>query len=1765
MSPLPDSLIAASPAAKVALLELKRLRQKLLDLSTRNKLISFKHSVRGSRSFLRVIDSDITGLFEHLTSGGDLEMVPLPHPPNEPADEKRTDFQDALEESLLTEKKYLNEIELIEAKEGDDSDAKTRSAIRGLKDRIRKKLKMPPRSDSMLKASEWAEQNKINPNFDLCGSITSRPPSKWQTLIFEEELTRVLRSLWHGSRESQNEYGINTLNCIFGFLEWAQKTPDGEAEEVIFSPIILAPIEVRPRQKKGITSHGRLLLETGGQESLRGSKEEYILSAENSDEPYVNLALKERLREDHGILIPEWDEENPNLEVYFEQVRRATAGHPKWSVRKFVTLSHLSFSRYPMWLDTDPDTTGVNITPPHLHTVVGELLGGKEDAPGQNHSLDNEYDENSNGGNSDADEDIPFVMDIDLSQQDAIRRALKGSNIVIKGPPGTGKSQTIANLIAAALYKGKTVLFVAEKQVALEVVYKRLAEVGLGEFVLQLHSAKGSKQSVLQSIKNRLEVEKPFLNYELDKATRIKVAQLGGKLNAYATAMNTPFGAIVKSVHDIIWDEIKLKEKPIPQGFRGMSFNGIEDWTPAEWKVRMDTVKEWEEVATLLKTGAIHDAWGWVENSNLYADDQETILNLLATASCHATDLEAMTTNSPLINGPYSWASLWHLIKSVELMSNKPQVQDEMWAFAIAPNANSEAESVWCAFAVMQEETAWLQTEVPNLRDKTNCEVGKLIRLSDLRRRIEGIHEITTFEALSSEKAMNDWIKENFPQAAQVLTDLSKLMLFPALLESSDGFSFAAKLLFVVAQTPVEIIGRSLILGEPGSHRILTNVIGEILIAKREWQALQELLISQSCALPSEDIFEAARVLKESGPFDWLLKPAYRSASYLASRLFGKDKKKSWPLLLTRLAEFRLKIEKLNVNPSKEILGSLYKGIETDIELIEKICKWAESAFKCTPATSMPMSCLRDALFTSSIDIYNFSNEKISLGWHEALEMLGRLSEKHSSTPKSLQADLENYSIAVDEAFAICSDLGLKNQLDEAYVDLVQARLQRLLEAKSIIKSKPIAAKALLPEIDSSRLELETVRNWLSILANSGLSEEIIKRLKSHNEDSLLPQIQEICRQISPLHERLLDALQTVQTITAQTERNIAIWKTTNFLSLASKMRDLSYDVNGLRVRIQSIKNQIEIHKAGLNEFVCNAARGPYPNFKDAAELFNRIAVRSLCRKALKSFPILQEFDSLSPKDIQESFQENDKELQRLNKRKIISKLQERIVPRGVSLGRVKDKTEKGLIDHMVNTASPRTSLRELMKRSSRALQAIKPCFMMSPLSVAQLIDRSKIVFDMVVFDEASQIRPEDAVSSLLRAKQFVIVGDQMQLPPTNFGMKTTSSLVDDEEESEEDLDQQESILDLATTNYGCGAMLKRHYRSRDPALISFSNSEFYDDQLEIFPAPINSGCETGVKYVHVEGTYAHRKNLIEALKTASEVVGYMKKYPKRSIGVVATNKPQAELIEYELDKIIANDAVAAAYKIKWEGTLEPLFVKNLESVQGDERDVIFISTVFGKDEDGNFFQRFGPINSANGHRRLNVLFTRAKYQIIVISSIPLQDIQVIAKSGAPAHRGVSVFRKYLEYASSGQLILPPKITNRGYDSPFEEAVSSELRLIGFECISQIGVKGFFIDLAIRHPDNPDKFLLGIECDGAAYHSSRVARDRDRLRQEILERLGWKLHRIWSTDWFANQQRELEKLKAKIELVLSEARAFTKKQIIYEQEQGKNPSDFTLN
>src|SRR6185312_3191575 len=298
------------------------------------------------------------------------------------------------------------------------------------------------------------------------------------------------------------------------------------------------------------------------------------------------------------------------------------------------------------------------------------------------------------------------------------------------------------------------------------------------------------------------------------------------------------------------------------------------------------------------------------------------------------------------------------------------------------------------------------------------------------------------------------------------------------------------------------------------------------------------------------------------------------------------------------------------------------------------------------------------------------------------------------------------------------------------------------------------------------------------------------------------------------------------------------------------------------------------------------------------------------------------------------------------------------------------------------------------------------------------------------------------------------------------------------------------------------------------------------DDPLILFPSPYFDRPEFGVKYVFVsEGRYKGRVNVPEARQVAAAAMEHAASFPERSLGIVALNQPQAELIASEIDQLAAENERFEAWRHRLEPTLERFFVKNLENVQGDERDMIFISTVYGPDDQGNFFQRFGPINNSGGHRRLNVLFTRAKYQTRVFSSMDPGDIRADERSSW----GVRALKGYLRFAKEG-LLDSDVITGRSADSEFEISVAEALQGAGFEPVPQVGVAGYFIDIAVRHPKRPGDFVLGVECDGAAYHSTKSARDRDRLRQEVLERLKWRIHRIWSLDWYRSSRKETDRL-----------------------------------
>jgi very-short-patch-repair endonuclease len=468
--------------------------------------------------------------------------------------------------------------------------------------------------------------------------------------------------------------------------------------------------------------------------------------------------------------------------------------------------------------------------------------------------------------------------------------------------------------------------------------------------------------------------------------------------------------------------------------------------------------------------------------------------------------------------------------------------------------------------------------------------------------------------------------------------------------------------------------------------------------------------------------------------------------------------------------------------------------------------------------------------------------------------------------------------------------------------------------------------------------------------------------------------------------------------------------------------------------------------------------------------------------------------------------------------------------PSGVGYGKKSAYTELALIKHEVSKQKRHIPIRQLMQRAAEAMRILKPCFLMSPLSLAQYLPRGSIHFDLLVIDEASQMRPEEAIGAISRAKRVVIVGDPMQLPPTDFFVKMEGSYL--EEEEEEEAMSHESILDLALATFPDICELRWHYRSQHESLIAFSNRHFYGNRLIVMPSAHQSSTHIGVKWVPVSGVYQNGLNLIESRAVIQSALEHMEKHPDRSLGIVTLNCSQRDLLLEEFEYAIRHSSKAAAYMARWESTLQAPFVKNLENVQGDERDTIFISMVYGPNEEGHVAQHFGPINRLYGHRRLNVLFTRARSHLILFSSL-LPD-QIKAEGKKP---GVGILKSYLEYASTGRLEIGYS-GNQEPESDFEKWVAEKIRAMGCQAIPQVGVAGYRIDIGVRHPNYPYGYLLGIECDGAAYHSSREAKERDRLRQDILEKLGWTIYRIWSTDWFRDPVTQGKRLQNFIENLL---------------------------
>ena len=526
----------------------------------------------------------------------------------------------------------------------------------------------------------------------------------------------------------------------------------------------------------------------------------------------------------------------------------------------------------------------------------------------------------------------------------------------------------------------------------------------------------------------------------------------------------------------------------------------------------------------------------------------------------------------------------------------------------------------------------------------------------------------------------------------------------------------------------------------------------------------------------------------------------------------------------------------------------------------------------------------------------------------------------------------------------------------------------------------------------------------------------------------------------------------------------------------------------------------------------------------EISPMFRFAFFEAVLRKLLKDNPTLESFDG-------ERFEQHIREFQELDSQRLRLARAEVAAGHWAGIGRKREGNMAeavGLLRHEMQKKRRHLPLRVLLRRAGHAVQAIKPVFMMSPLSVSQFLDPGVLEFDILLIDEASQVRPVEALGAAARCRQMVVVGDDKQMPPTQFfGVVVGDVDLDDEDSPAMQAGDVESILGLCIARNMPQRMLRWHYRSKHESLIAVSNREFYDGRLYVIPSAFRTG-ELGVKYHEIEnGVFKSGRNLVEAKVVAEAIIQHAKDRPTWTLGVGAFSVSQRDCIIKALEVLRKDTPELESFFDP--NAPDPFFVKNLENIQGDERDVIFVSCGYGPGENGKVSLNFGPVSASGGERRLNVLMTRAKRRCELFASLRAEDIDLKRATG----RGPAVFREYLRFAQSGAQV--DGASGGQSTDRLVNVLQAQLAEKGYDVQTHVGIAGVFVDLAVVDPDNADRYLLGIDVDGESYRASRSARDRDRTRQAVLGSQGWAMHRIWSLEWFKRPTEELNNVIDAIE------------------------------
>ncbi|MET4105855.1 DUF3320 domain-containing protein [Hymenobacter sp. UYP22] len=1478
--------------------------------------------------------------------------------------------------------------------------------------------------------------------------------------------TRLLNT-YYTARTSLEETGVNILYLALGQLSWYEAESSPEPRK---APLVLVPVVLE-----------------------RGTVAERFKLTYSGAEVEGNLSLQARLKADFGILLPLPDPDNQPLPAYFEAVREALAGRSRWRVEAdAIALGFFSFSKLMLYRDLDPatwPTTANGASELLTHPAIRSLLdqeAGFDDAPpsvGEGSFLDTDSPAH----------ELHQVLDADSSQLLALLAVQEGRNLVIQGPPGTGKSQTIANLLAEAIGAGKKVLFVAEKMAALEVVKRRLDALGLGAACLELHSNKANKKSLHDELRATLALGRPAASTMLDEQIA-QLPPLREQLNRYALAVNAPLGRSRRTAQQVAGALLALREEVGAQSLPRPPFADLATWTDAD--ATRAEVLAGRLQATLQKIGPPPQLLFWGSGlTMLLPPDQEELVAKLAAARQAVDNLVHTSVAQAALLGvpaPPDAAA----VVALRPMAVQAQREAEA-AHQVAAEAAVEALQ-----AAASELARLLQTPEPT--DLPTAE-----NLINLARQRHG--EALIAHSGEAEAAVG---------AVQTAADeLARLLGVP----TPPDYATAAALLPLA------------------EHAALAPPLPGVAVADAFWQQPNSPLpAAHQAAVTLDNLRQrhAPTLLPEA----WGQDLAAERAVLLTTG------SKWWRFLSGDYRRARRRLQQLWRQPLPGAAAEVMAVID-DIHAAARHAR-----------TLQEISTLAGRLFGAGW-------QAEASDWPALLRAADYLTHTHQLLAQQrLPAAILPYLATSPEAAALAAPLtSLKaalprhQQAMQAAVAACQTSGQQPHSLTDKLLEEPFAAQAaalvawaaatpradtIAAQVAACSAALQQVKQaeqaiWQAVPGafSFGLATDWTRQPFDSQKELLRAWVA-----ATPLPAALVAAAQAVETALAEQQRTVsavvealALDETLRFGEAgplvaqplpvqAGLLAAWAADVPALQMALEWNNVAAVVRIEGRPELLPLAETWPEaPRYLVAA--VRQTWLEYLQRLAYTQFPALPQFERAGHEDVAAQFRAADRASLLHNRARAMTRhfdnLPNPLLPTAGG--------QMGSLKHEFAKKTRHLPIRQLMQRAGRVVQAIKPVFMMSPLSVAGFLPPGAVEFDLVVFDEASQVKPVDALGAVARGKRLVVVGDSKQLPPTSFfdSLTGTGEAADDENVTADI----QSILELCKARQMPERMLRWHYRSLHQSLIAASNHLFYEDKLVIFPSPGGKG-QLGLVYHHLPETYYERgttrTNPQEAQAVAAAVLHHARTTPRLTLGVVAFSTVQRQAIQDALEVLRRQHPETEAFFAAHRH--EPFFIKNLENVQGDERDVILISIGYGRTREGYLSMSFGPLNGEGGERRLNVLITRAKQRCEVFTNLTADDLD-LSRTRA---RGVAALKTFLNFAQHGRLNQNEE-TGRDMESPFEEAVCRALTARGYQLRPQIGSQGFYIDLAVVDPDQPGRYVLGIECDGAMYHSARSARDRDRLRQQVLEAVGWRLHRIWSTDWFRDPARETERAVQAIE------------------------------